>query len=238
MENVKTTWKDVPAGVIKGAEQRLWSELDTDARRVAEKINNDPVFLKKVGGLIRHEIYPAYDPPIFSVDKFGQVRIMFKLHRSPDGEEWINHITSLGGKISDSAMSVLVSDQYRDKCMLGKYYDLPAYFEIVLFCGMSGKTEGQIWQSFKSNYNRLLPNTRAELACILVSAIPPLQWKKWGMETVVILHEGFTTPHQPTFQRFLAIDVRPNMLITFDGYKEDILTRRDDTAFAILDPHR
>jgi len=47
-------WKEVSAGTLKAAEQRFWSALGSNAGLVADKINANPNYLKRL-------VYKAVD---------------------------------------------------------------------------------------------------------------------------------------------------------------------------------
>lgn len=220
-------WTEVPVGTIKGAEQRLWGEVGRESYRFAAKINNDPAFLKKVGCFIRNELDPVCGPPIYKLD--ARI-VIFAVHQSLEGEEWIHRLESSGKMVSDSAKLALMSYEYKNQRILDS-----GYYKVAFIRGMAGKTADQVRQSFGSHFSNTLPETPAEIACSLFSVMPQEQWCAWGINTVIILHEGFPGFHlAPLNQKFLSILAQDNMLITYDGRKDSPITTDNEVAFAIL----
>lgn len=222
----KGLWTSIESGDLKHAEQELWRVLNHDAPMFVEKMKS-PAFQRKLVRYLRREVDPAYGPPIFSRDHYGRDNIGFDVHKTLDGEEWLRYPTPLGERLSDSVESVLSSDAYHKQRI-----KMPGFYTVSIVRDVAGKTTSQIWQDFKKGCVNLLPNTQAELACILKAIVPQDQWKMWGIETVVVLHESFLTNR--SVRSFLAIDTNFDMLSTFDGREGDIFPHKNRIAVAIL----
>lgn len=221
----KGLWTGIESGDLKHAEQELWRVLGHDASGFAEKMK-DPAFQRKMGRYIRHEVDPACGPPIFSTDQYGRYNISFEVHKTLDGEEWLHLFASLGERVSDSAEFVLLSEAYHKQRI-----KMPGFYTVSIIHDVVGKTTSQIWQDFKKDGVNLLPNTQAELACILKEIVPQDQWEMWGIGTVVVLHGNFD---RSSFQRFLTIDASSDMLMTFEGYQGNTIPQKNRLAVAIL----
>lgn len=225
----KGLWTRIGSGELKHAEQELWRVLGQDAPWFVEKMKSH-AFQRKIGRYLRREADPVYGSPIFSRDQYGRDNISFDVHKTLDGEEWLRYPTPLGERLSDSAESVLLSDEYRKQRI-----KMPGFYTVSIVRDVAGKTTSQIWQDFKKECVNLLPNTQAELACILKAIVPQDQWKMWGIETVVVLHESFPINcFNRSVRRFLAIDTSSDMLLTFEGRGGDIFPQKNRIAVAIL----
>ena len=225
-------WKEIGGGDLNAATQRLYEAFGDRADEIVEKIKRDPMFAKRIGNFLRQEIDPACGPPLFRVHPSSVRTITLAVHKSLDGEEWVHRLESSGKRISDSARFATASNEYGEQRIL-----VPGYYEVGIVCGMADKTADQIRKSFSSNFSHKLPKMPAELACNLFSIVPQEQWRVWGFNTVVVLHEGFSGRSNcpQSFQRFLAIKSRDNQLITSDGRENDPITTEDiEVAFAIL----